>query len=67
MFVMTNNELLTASQHPQQYFMCIVHQTDKKIEMCLIKDPANTLNLENEQEYGSIFVNHTRVKKLKGY
>lgn len=46
MFVMTNNELLTASQHPQQYFMCIVHQTDKKIEMCLIKDPANTLNLE---------------------
>ena len=46
MFVMTNNELLTASQHPSQYFLCVVKQSDRKIEMCLIKDPANTLNLE---------------------
>lgn len=43
---MTNNELLTASQHPSQYFLCVVKQSDRKIEMCLIKDPANTLNLE---------------------
>ena len=46
MFVMTNNELLTASQHPKQYYLCVVKQTDKKIEMCIINDPANTLTLE---------------------
>lgn len=46
MFVMTNNELLTASQHPNQYYLCVVKQNDKKIEMCIIRDPANTLNLE---------------------
>ena len=43
---MTNNELLTASQHPKQYYLCVVKQTDKKIEMCIINDPANTLTLE---------------------
>ena len=43
---MTNNELLTASQHPNQYYLCVVKQTDKKIEMCIINDPANTLTLE---------------------
>ncbi len=45
-FSMTNNEVLTASQHPSQYYLCIVKQDDRKIEMCLINNPANTLNLE---------------------
>lgn len=45
-FVMTNNELLTATQHPRQYYLCVVKQSDDKIEMCLISNPANTLNLE---------------------
>lgn len=67
MFVMTNNELLTASQHPNQYFLCVVKQSDRKIEMCLIKDPANTLNLEKRArvwEYICESYNGIKIERL---
>lgn len=44
-FSMTNNELTSAMQYKNQYYVAIVQQTIKKFNICLICDPANTLML----------------------
>lgn len=44
-FSMTNNEFSSAVQYKEQYYLAVVHQDNRHIEICYICNPINTLNM----------------------
>lgn len=44
-FSMTNNEFSSAVQYKDQYYLAIVHQDNKHMEICFIRNPIDTLNM----------------------
>lgn len=44
-FSMTNNEFSSAVQYKDKYYLAIVHQDNKHMEICFIRNPIDSLNM----------------------
>lgn len=44
-FCLTNNELTTASQYGDEYFLAIISQSNKEFSICFIQNPFKNLDL----------------------